>query len=273
MAVPLTDLRHMPAEARSDEARRLQQAFAQTPFQLDGEPPLRAALWRLADDEHILGLSLHHIAGDGGSIQVLVDELFALYEAACAGRPAQLAPLPIQFADHALWQRNWFEAGERERQLAWWCDRLGNEHPPTALPLDRPRGLSPDDREGRHDFRLPATLSDGLRGLARAQNASLFMVMLALLKLTLYRFGGQTDLRVGAPIANRQRAETRGLIGYLTNVQVLRTRLEPTGSFLALLAAVRGTVLDAQAHPDLPFDLLVEALQPERQPGLHPLFR
>ncbi|NHN76929.1 amino acid adenylation domain-containing protein [Azotobacter chroococcum] len=273
IAVPLTDLRHMPAGARPDEARRLQQAFAQTPFQLDGEPPLRAALWRLADDEHILGLSLHHIAGDGGSIQVLVEELFALYEAACAGRPAPLAPLPIQFADHALWQRNWFEAGERERQLAYWCARLGSEHPPAALPLDRPRGLSPDDREGRHDLRLPAALSDGLRTLARTHNASLFMVMLALLKLTLYRFGGQNDLRVGAPIANRQRTETRGLIGYLTNVQVLRTRLEPTGSFLGLLAAVRETVLDAQAHPDLPFDLLVEALQPERQAGLHPLFQ
>ncbi|WP_349617067.1 amino acid adenylation domain-containing protein [Azotobacter salinestris] len=273
IAAPLADLRAMPVEARAAEVRRLQRDFAQTPFQLDAEPPLRAALWRLADDEHVLGLSLHHIAGDGGSIQVLFEELCALYEAACAGHPARLAPLPIQFADYALWQRNWFEAGERERQLAYWCARLGSEHPPTALPLDRPRGLSPDDREGRHDFRLPAALSDGLRTLARTQNASLFMVMLALLKLTLYRFGGQSDLRVGAPIANRQRTETRGLIGYLTNVQVLRTRLEPTGSFLGLLAAVRETVLDAQAHPDLPFDLLVEALQPERQAGLHPLFQ
>ncbi|WP_460427706.1 condensation domain-containing protein, partial [Azotobacter armeniacus] len=273
IALPVTDLRGLPGESRVDEARRLQRAFAETPFRLDAEPPLRAALWRLADDEHILGLALHHIAGDGGSIQILFDELFALYEAGCSSGQPRLAPLPIQFADYALWQRNWFEAGERERQLAWWCARLGSEHPPTALPLDRPRGLSADLQEGRCGFRLPGALSEGLRGLARTQNASLFMVMLALLKLTLYRFGGQSDLRVGSPIANRQRAETRGLIGYLTNVQVLRTRVEASGSFCALLAAVRDTVLDAQAHPDLPFDLLVEALQPERQPGLHPLFQ
>lgn len=272
------DLGSLPAESCESALQQHKIDFARKPFKLDADLPLRACLWRLSESTHVLGLALHHIAGDGASIAILIDELLVLYEAACAGAQAQLAPLPIQFADHAVWQRNWFEAGERDRQLAYWQSRLGSEHPPTVLPLDRPRGgqhsaQTLDAQEGKLAFEWTQELSDALRQLARQQGASVFMAVLALLQLTLYRISGEGDQRIGSPIANRQRAETRGLIGYLTNVQVLRTQIAPSCDFPALLAAVRDTVLDAQMHPDLPFDMLVEALQPHREPGVHPLFQ
>ena len=268
----VVDLRELPESSRREVLHKRQQNFSQMPFRLDEEPPLRASLWQLGANEHVLALALHHIAGDGVSLRVLIDELFSLYQSEC-GLDTQLPPLPVQFADYAIWQRNWFEAGEKARQLAWWQDRLGFEHLPLSLPLDRPRDTSQNRSEGRCGFNLSKDLSEGLRALAQKSSASLFMVMLALLKLLLYRFSGQTDIRVGAPMADRRRPETRGMIAYLTNVLVLHTQIETSKTFADLLAAVRDTVLEAQAHADLPFDLLVEALQPERQPGVHPLFQ
>lgn len=289
-AVPLpwVDLSGLPADSRDRALHQHKTDFARMPFKLDAELPLRLCLWRLNARTHVLGLALHHIAGDGASIAILIDELLALYQAACTGQAARLEPLPIQFADHAAWQRNWFEAGERERQLAYWRAKLGAEHPPTTLPLDRPRGgprslpsgADCDAHAEWHDgneiklaFEWPQDLSDAIRQMARQHGASVFIAVLALLKLVLYRISGEAEQRIGSPIANRQRPETARLIGYLTNVQVLRTRIDPSSDFPALLAAVRDTVLDAQMHPDLPFDMLVEALQPPRQPGVHPLFQ
>ncbi|MGW8391849.1 amino acid adenylation domain-containing protein [Pseudoduganella sp. HUAS MS19] len=269
----ITDLRGLPAAERNAELLRQQEAFVRAPFKLDEEAPVRATLWQLADDENVLGIVLHHIAGDGVSVRILVEELLHLYQYECGMRPDGLAPLPIQFADYAAWQRNWFEAGEKENQLAYWQARLGLEHPPLELPFTHPRGNLDGGTEGQHAFRLEPGLSDGLRQLAREHGASVFMVMLSLFKLMLCRLSGQADVRVGAPVANRQRAETRGLAAYLTNVVVLRTQVDLSGSFAGLLGAVRETVLEAHAHPDLPFDLLVEALQPERQAGVHPLFQ
>ncbi|HEX8404509.1 MAG TPA: amino acid adenylation domain-containing protein, partial [Duganella sp.] len=271
------DLSALPHPARAEELKRLQRAFAQSPFDLDSAPPLRATLWKTGDDQHVLGIVLHHIAGDGPSVRILVDELLVLYQRQCGQAAPMLAPLPVQFADHALWQRNWFEAGEKDRQLAYWRGRLGEEHAPLELSFDRSRGAQRDIQSGadagRHAFALPAEVSAGLRTLAREQGASLFMVMLALFKLVLCRYSGQADIRVGAPVANRQRAETHGMLGYLTNVLVLRTQVDLSASFVDLLEAVRETVLDAHASPDLPFDMLVETLQPGRQPGVHPLFQ
>ncbi|WKB55457.1 non-ribosomal peptide synthetase [Eleftheria terrae] len=265
----------LPQGDAADEAdaRAQLQAFAQQPFRLDAEPPLRARLIRLGEQHHLLALTLHHIAADGWSLRILIDELLAFYAAERAGQDSPLAPLPIQFADYALWQRHWLEAGEADRQLQYWRDRLGQEHPLLELPLDRPRQGSGESPEGRHVVQLPAPLSERLRSLAHGQGATLFMALLALLKLVLYRHCGQRDLRVGSPIAHRQRAETRGLVGCLTHLQVLRTQLDPQAGFAQLLSQVRLAVLEAQAHPELPFDLLVEALQPERQPGVHPLFQ
>ncbi|MFN3988462.1 MAG: amino acid adenylation domain-containing protein [Rhodocyclaceae bacterium] len=267
------DLSDLPEQERTQEVHRLQQDLARAPFRLDAEPPLRTRLWTLGDDEHVLGIVLHHIAGDGASVRILVDELLFLYQYECGLHTERLEPLPIQFADYVVWQRNWFEVGEKARQLAYWQARLGGEHPPLDLPVTRPRGVSQSRKEGHYKFGLPADLSDGLRLLARDHGASLFMVMLALFKLLLCHYSGQTDVRIGAPIANRQRLETRGMIAYLTNMLVLHTRVDLSGTFSDLIGAVRETVLEAHAHPDLPFDLLVEALQPERHAGVHPLFQ
>ncbi|USX18525.1 amino acid adenylation domain-containing protein [Oxalobacteraceae bacterium OTU3REALA1] len=273
-SVQMQDLSALPEAARGAELARLRQVFAQAPFSLDSAPPLRAVLWKTGADEHALGIVLHHIAGDGASVRILVDELLALYRNECDQTTAPLEPLPVQFADHTVWQRNWFEAGEKDRQLAYWRGRLGDAHAPLELPFDRSRGTSQAaSHAGRHVFNLPADVSAALRMLAREQGASLFMVMLALFKLVLCRYSGQADIRVGAPVANRQRAETHGMLGYLTNVLVLRTQVDLSAGFADLLGAVRETVLDAHAAPDLPFDMLVEALQPERRAGVHPLFQ
>ena len=271
--VEVVDLGHLAESSRSEALRQRQQDFSQKPFKLDKEPPLRASLWRLSDNEHVLALALHHIAGDGVSVRVLIEELLSLYQSECGSDAHRLSPLPVQFADYVIWQRNWFEAGEKARQLAWWQARLGAEHPPLCLPFDHPRDASQNRSEGCCVFSFSKDLSEKLQALAQKSGASLFMVMLTLLKLLLYRFSGQTDIRVGVPVADRRRSETHGMIAYLTNVLVLRTQIATSQTFADLLATVRDSVLEAQAHADLPFDLLVEALQPERQPGVHPLFQ
>ena len=269
----VTDLRMVDSSAQHEKAERVQHEFALRPFELGSEPPLRAALWQLKDDHYVLGLSIHHIASDAWSLRVLMEDYLSLYRTACEPERAELEPLPLQFADYAVWQRNWFEAGEKERQLAFWQVQLGSEHTALALPFDRPRDASLSRIEGRHTFVLSADLSNAMRTVAQKYQATTFMIMLALLKFMLCRFSGQADIRVGAPVANRSRAQTHGMVGYLTNIVVLRTQVRLTGTFANLLAAVRKTVLEAQAHSELPFDLLVNALNPERQAGVHPLFQ
>lgn len=248
-------------------------AFAAEPFSLEDEGPIRALLLEHGEAWHVLALSLHHIAGDGWSLGLLLDDLLALYEAALRGGPVALQPLPIQFADYASWQRGWFDGEPRERQLAYWRGRLGDEHPPIELPLRQPRHAVTDRHEARLPFRLSAERSERLRALARGQGVSLYMAVLALLMLVLHRFSGERDIRVGTPVANRSKAETHGLVGYLLNLLVIDARVEPAQQFKALLGEVRDAVLAAQAHQDLPFDLLVEALQPPREAGVHPLFQ
>jgi len=271
--VNVVDLRPEPEDRRMRTLNSAQQALVRQPFKLDAEPPVRATLWEVSDDEHVLGIVLHHIAGDGASVRILLDELLILYRNACGAHPQELDALPVQFADYAVWQRNWFDAGERERQLEYWRSRLGVEHPPIELPMRRPRGNVTESKERHYEFQLPRELSERIRVLARSHRASLYMVMLALLKVTLHRFSGEQDVRVGAPVANRRKAETQALVGYFLNLLVMRTRVDPANSFVDVLARVRETVLDAHAHQDLPFDLLVDALRPEREAGVHPFFQ
>ena len=268
------DLPLIEAQGSDDDATRAwAQAFATQPFRLDREGPFRAVLRRTDAHRHQLALAVHHIAADGQSLAVLIDELVRLYEAHATGRQAMLPPVPIQAVDHAVWQRHWMEAGEKEHQLAHWRARLGDDHPVLALPMDRVRGTGAPSREGRHAFRLSRALSQDLRAVARASGMSLYMMMLSAFALALHRFSGQTDLRIGVPISGRQRAETVGLVAHLVNVQVLRVAMNPLQGFETLLDQVRDALLDAQEHRDLPFDLLVEALAPARQPGVHPLFQ
>ncbi|MDQ7727806.1 non-ribosomal peptide synthetase [Halomonas sp. SpR8] len=267
------DLQHHAELEQEKELQRLIGEFSQRPFALDVEPPFRMAMYQLNTNHHAVAIVLHHIACDGWSIQLLINELFELYEARIQQRNAALPSLPIQFGDYAIWQRSWFEAGEMERQLDHWRQRLGDSHAPIDLPFDRPRGSLETSKAGQCHAQLSREVSHGIHQLAREHGASLYMVMLSLLKLTLHRFSGQSDIRIGSPSANRNKAETHGLIGYLLNVQVLRTLLEPTKGFISLLGAVKETVLDAQDYQDIPFDTLVEAVQPGRQPGVHPLFQ
>ncbi|MET0266308.1 MAG: amino acid adenylation domain-containing protein [Duganella sp.] len=273
------DLRGTPPALREDALKTMAAGFAATPFQLDREAPFRAALIAIDEDDHALALAVHHIAADGWSLQIMIGELLDLYSshahhAHAGGQAMPLAPLPIQFTDYARWQRSWLDAGEGERQLAYWRAQLGADaadaHPALPLPFDRPRSAHAG-REGRYHFSFDAATAAALRTLAQAQGATLYMVMLSVFTLALYRLTGQTVQRVAAPVANRQRAETHGLVGYLTNLQVLQASIDSAGGFDALLAGVKQAVLGGQQHQDLPFDQLVEALAPSRQPGVHPL--
>ncbi|MEG3079904.1 amino acid adenylation domain-containing protein [Halomonas sp. 5021] len=271
----------IPGDTADEQEQALQDALselARQPFDLENAPPLNVALYRLSPEHHVLAVVQHHIAGDGWSVQVLIDDLCALYEGACTQQEVKLAPLPIQFADYAVWQQRQQHSSERhsserQSQLAHWCERLAGDHPPLALPLDRPRQALSAPSEGQLRFTLPRELSEQLRSLSRERSVSLYAVILALLKLTLHRFSSETDIKVGAPIANRHKAELQGLIGYLINVVVLRTQVDPTKNFERLLDEVNATLIDAQLHQEVPFDQLVEALQLERQPGVHPLFQ
>lgn len=221
----------------------------------------------------MLSLVVHHIAADGWSLKVMVDELLQGYSACCQGHAVAVRPLPIQYADYAIWQRRWMEAGERERQLAYWQAQLGGQQPVLELPTDRPRPGLMSYRGARHDFSLPAELCQRLQDLARHEGVTLFVLLLAAFQALLQRYSGQQDIRVGVPIANRNRVETEGLIGFFVNTQVLRAQIEPQQTFRALLQQARQAASDAQAHQELPFEQLVEALQPGRSLSHSPLFQ
>ncbi|NWL05756.1 non-ribosomal peptide synthetase [Pseudomonas hunanensis] len=258
--------------ARQAAVERIAEAEALAPFDLASGPLLRVRLLQLAAQEHVLLLTLHHIVADGWSMNVLIDEFLHLYEAAVAGTEATLDALPIQYRDFALWQRSWLEAGEQERQLAYWQARLGEDHSPLELPLDRARQGRPSYRGARHEFPVAADVAERLRGVARKHNVTLFMVLLAAFKLLLQRYSGQAAIRVGVPIANRNRAEGQGLIGCFINTQVLHTEIDPLLDIAGLLQRVRETAVGAQSHQDLPFEQLVEALDLPRS-NESPLFR
>ncbi|MBV4459306.1 non-ribosomal peptide synthase/polyketide synthase [Pseudomonas sp. COR58] len=243
------------------------------PFNLQQGPLLRVALLKVADDDHVMALIQHHIISDGWSMQVLVGELIKLYAADTAGQPLTLPPLAVQYADYAIWQRHWLEAGERERQLAYWVKTLGGEQPVLELPIDHPRPAVQSFRGARLDLNLPTDLADALKHLAQREGASLFMVLLASFQALLHRYSGQPQIRVGVPTANRNRVETEGLIGFFVNTQVLSAEVHGQLPFNRLLAEVKQAAMAAQAHQDLPFEQLIEALQPERSLSHSPVFQ
>nr|WP_272932642.1 pyoverdine non-ribosomal peptide synthetase PvdD [Pseudomonas aeruginosa] len=249
------------------------QAIVVQPFDLERGPLLRVNLLQLAEDDHVLVLVQHHIVSDGWSMQVMVEELVQLYAAYSQGLDVVLPALPIQYADYALWQRSWMEAGEKERQLAYWTGLLGGEQPVLELPFDRPRPARQSHRGAQLGFELPRELVEAVRALAQREGASSFMLLLASFQALLYRYSGQADIRVGVPIANRNRVETERLIGFFVNTQVLKADLDGRMGFDELLAQARQRALEAQAHQDLPFEQLVEALQPERNASHNPLFQ
>ncbi len=255
---------------------RLQQLAdqeAHSPFNLETGPLLRACLVKAGDQEHYLVLTLHHIVTEGWAMDIFARELSALYEAFIDERESPLEPLPVQYLDYSVWQRQWLEAGERQRQLDYWTAQLGNEHPLLELPSDRPRPAVQSHQGELYRFDLSADLAARVRAFNAEHGLTLFMTMTATLATLLYRYSGQTDLRIGAPVANRIRPESEGLIGAFLNTQVVRCQLDGQMRVGELFEHVRHTVIEGQSHQDLPFDHLVEALQPPRSAAYNPLFQ
>ncbi|MEW5931854.1 MAG: amino acid adenylation domain-containing protein, partial [Gemmatimonadota bacterium] len=257
---------------REAAARRIAEAEAGAPFDLAAGPLLRARLVRIAADDHLLAVVMHHAVSDGWSAGVLVRELSALYPAALAGEPSPLPPLPTQYADQAVREREWTRGEAVEAQLAWWRGRLAGV-PALDLPADRPRPAVQSFRGAVHRFDVPAEVADAVRALARAGGATPFMALLAAWDLLLSRYSGQEDVAVGTTVSSRDRAEVAGLIGLFVNTLVLRTEVAPEEGFRALLAKVRTTALEAFARQEVPLGRLVEELQPERDLSRNPLFQ
>src|SRR6185503_4349952 len=271
--LPVHDLQELDESQRQLRVSAWAEKSARQRFDLTTGPLLRADLLRLGEIEHVLLLTIHHIISDGWSVGVFVRELAALYEAYAAGRPSPLQELSIQYADFAGWQRSWLQGERLEEQLSYWRAQLADVPPLLELPTDRPRPPVQSYRGAHETLLLSESLSRSLKELSRREGATLFMTLLAAFATLLYRYSGQRDILVGTPIANRNRAETDGLIGFFVNTLIFRTRLSEQVTFRELLGQVREVALEAYAHQDLPFEKLVEELQPERSLSHAPVFQ
>ncbi len=247
-------------------------AEAHAPFSLDRPPLLRARLLRVAESEHVLLVSLHHIINDGLSLNVLMRELDAAYSAFRAGREAELPPLSIQYKDFAVWQQEQFDGEAMRAHRAYWLEKLGGELPALDLPLDRPRPPVQQFGGGQVWLRLAADEQKALRLLCQEQGVTMFMLLAAALKVLLHQLSGQSDIIIGSPVAGREQAELEGQIGYYLNNVVLRDTLSRGEPFTSLLRRVRATVTEALAHQSYPFDRLIEELAVKPAPGRSPLF-
>ncbi len=272
LTLPIVDLSGLPAAAREATSDRWLESAAERPFDLARGPLLRALLLRLAPDDHLLSLVVHHVVADGWSMDVLVRELAAGYRAARLGEVTDLPELPIQYPDYAVWQRQGLASGALDGQLDYWRGRLGGA-PPLELPTDRPRPAVQTFTGGEIVRTLPPALHDALRALGRRRGVTLFMTLLALLEVLLARLSGQDDLTVGTPIAGRRHEEVEGLIGLFLNSLALRTDLGDDPTFNELLDRVRTTALEAYAHQDVPFERILEEVLPERDLSRTPLFQ
>jgi acyl carrier protein len=273
LPLPVTDLSALPLERREQEARRLASEEALAPFDLARGPLLRARLLRLADDEHLGLLTVHHIVSDGWSTAVLTREVAALYEAFAARRAPSLPEPLLQYGDFAAWQREWLRGEVLEAQISYWRRQLDGAPPWLDLPTDRPRPEKQAFRGATRARGLPPEVAPELRELARRESATLFMVLFAAGAITLAWTAGVEDLVVGTDVAGRNHGETEGVIGFFINQLTLRTRLHGDPAFREVVARVRETTLGAYAHQDLPFDRLVEILKPERSLARSPLFQ
>jgi len=270
--LPRVDLSSLPAAWRAAEAHRLASDEAGRPFDLAHGPVLRSLLLRLGPAEHVLLLCVHHIAADGWSLGVMIQEISALYRAAVEGGAAGLPELPVQYADFAVWQRAWLQGEVLERQLAYWRERLAGAAG-LDLPTDRPRPARQSFRGATRMHAVAPEATRALATLARRHDATFYMVLLSALQTLLGRYAGQEDVVVGSPIANRTRAEVEPLIGFFVNSLALRGDLAGDPPFSELIARSRRSALEAYSHQDLPFERLVEELNPERNLALNPVFQ
>jgi len=272
LSLPIIHIQEMPLMQREAEAQRLAREESQRTFKLTEGPLLRMRLLRMDEKEHVLLIIPHHIVFDGWSVRVLIREVAALYTAFIKGKPSPLPNLPIQYADYAVWQRQRVQGELLDRELFYWRQQLTGI---TALELmtDRPRPAVQTSGGARAPMDFPPILVKGLKELSQKEGVTLFMTLLAVLQVLLYRYTGQEDITVGTPVANRQRVDTESLIGFFVNTLVLRTNLEGNPTFREILGRVRPMVLQAQAHQELPFERLVEELRLERDLSRTPLFQ
>ncbi|WP_235570025.1 condensation domain-containing protein [Lysobacter sp. Root916] len=267
------DLTQLPAEAREQAVREQAIDEAGAPFDLSQGPLIRGRLLRTGDEEHVLLITQHHIVSDGWSIGVIIREFAQLYAAYSEGRVNPLTALDIQYADYAVWQRGWLQGEELERQTAFWREHLVGAPALLELPTDRARPAVQSHVGGTLPFALSAELSARLKQLGQRQGATLFMVLLAGWSLLLSRLSGQDDVVIGTPVANRQRREVEALVGFFVNTLALRVRVGETASMAELLAQVKKATLGAFVHQELPFEQVVEAVQPARSLSHSPLFQ
>jgi amino acid adenylation domain-containing protein len=273
MSLPVVDLTGLPEAEREAEARRLADEESRTPFDLARGPLFRVTLLRLGAEDHVGLVTAHHSVFDGWSFGVFLRDVGLLYQGFCAGQTAVLPELPVQYVDFAHWQRQWLKSGLMEDQLAYWKKQLGGNLPVLELPADHPRPAARTFHGACRMLIVPPALTAAVHALSRSEGCTLFMVLLAAFQALLHRYSGQEDLCVGTPIAGRNRTETEGLIGFFVNTLVLRTNLSGEPTFRQLLGRVREVALGAYAHQDLPFEMLVQALRPDRDPSHSSLFQ
>ncbi len=271
--IPLVDLRGIPAEKQQAELIKQTEFEAQRIFDLTRGPLVRAQAWRVEEEEYVLLMTLHHIVSDGWAMDVLIRELVTYYQAGFSGQPAALPPLPIQYADYAVWQRDWMQGAVLENQLAYWKDRLGDAPASLELPTDRPRPTVQTYRGACCEFIVPKELLMETTAFSRRHSLTLYMTLLTAFTALLHHYSGRTSILVGSPVANRLRVEVEEMIGLFVNTLVLRTDIPDNPRWIDLLDRVRHEVLGAQTHQDLPFEHLVDALQPERNLSHSPLFQ
>ena len=267
------DLTGMPVDRREDAARRIAEEAAAMPFDLSAGPLYRFTLVRLSDSLHALVIVVHHFVSDAWSLRILVEELTAAYAASASGHPAPLDELPIQYPEFARWQRQTIAGAALDAQVTYWRNQLSGAPAATELTPDRPRREQPTFRGAAQMHSLPAALAEQLRAFSRGEGVTLFMTLLAAFQLLLSRLAGQEDVVVGSPTAGRSRSETERLIGCFVNTLALRTDLSGDPAFTELVRRVRRTCLDAYSHEDLPFERLVEELQPQRELTRTPIFQ
>jgi Non-ribosomal peptide synthetase modules and related proteins len=269
---PIADLSALEAAEREAEASRLVTEDARLPFDLE-QGPMRAFLLRLGEQDHVILLTVHHIVSDAWSTGILIQEITTLYEAFRRGEESPLPLLPIQYADYASWQRSHLQGDRLDSLVNYWREQLAGASNVLKLPADHPRPDVQTLRGAHKSFNLPGGLSDSLRSLSRREGTTLFMTLLAAFQTLLYRYSQQEDFCVGVPIAGRSFAETEGLIGCFINNLVLRARVSRDMRFRELLRQTREATLGAFAHQELPFEKVVEVLQPERSQSYSPLFQ
>lgn len=269
---PVVDLSELSEQAQSEQLARHRRREVETQFDLAVGPLWRAKLLRVAPEEHIALFTMHHAISDAWSMSVLVEELGRLYEAFAADRPSPLEELPVQYADYAIWQREWLQGEVLQAQLDYWRGQLTDAPAELQLPTDRlaaPKDTTPG---ATHDFTIPPEVSARLTELCRSEEATLFMLMLAAFGSLLSRYSGQENILIGTVIAGRHRLELERLIGFFVNTLVMRVDLDGNPKFRELLRRVRQKTLAAYAHQDVPFEKLVSELQPGRSPSHNPFF-